>query len=329
MILGIVLPVALLLYVAPRLSRPGLFFGVTVDPAFARGSAARGIHRRYGLEIAVHSAIALALGLTVGPAIGLLWPILGGLWAFANAHRAAMPYASAENTIREAVLDPQREDSVLATALALAPLCLLALIAWYAQSHWDQIPERFPVHFGLRGPDAWVARSPRAVYSLIVVMGLICAFMLMTRYGLLHWSRRLAAGGAAAQAEARFRRVIAWLLIAVEYLMVALAWVMLFASPQAGGMLGIAMLVFTIAVVLVLLRMGQGGSRAAQGGPVGDRTPDACWKWGFFYVNPNDPALFVEKRFGIGYTVNLGNRWSWIFLLIPLLPLILLKLYLR
>jgi uncharacterized membrane protein len=329
MILGIVLPVALLLYVAPRLSRPGLFFGVTVDPAFARGSAARGIHRRYGLEIAVHSAIALALGLTVGPAIGLLWPILGGLWAFANAHRAAVPYASAENTIRKAVLDPQREDSVFATALALAPLCLLALIAWYAQSHWDQIPERFPVHFGLRGPDAWVARSPRAVYSLIVVMGLICAFMLMTRYGLLYWSRRLAAGGAAAQAEARFRRVIAWLLIAVEYLMVALAWVMLFASPQAGGMLGIAMLVFTIAVVLVLLRMGQGGSRAAQGGPVGDRTPDSCWKWGMFYVNPNDPALFVEKRFGIGYTVNLGNRWSWIFLLIPLLPLILLKLYLR
>jgi uncharacterized membrane protein len=48
-----------------------------------------------------------------------------------------------------------------------------------------------------------------------------------------------------------------------------------------------------------------------------------------FYINPSDPALFVEKRFGIGYKVNLGNRWSWIFLVITLLPLILVNFYLR
>jgi uncharacterized membrane protein len=48
-----------------------------------------------------------------------------------------------------------------------------------------------------------------------------------------------------------------------------------------------------------------------------------------FYINPKDPALFVEKRFGIGYTVNLGNRWSWIFLVITLLPLIFVKLFWR
>ena len=76
-----------------------------------------------------------------------------------------------------------------------------------------------------------------------------------------------------------------------------------------------------------LAQLGSGPT--PPGGPAGDRTPDACWKWGMFYINPNDPALFVEKRFGIGYTVNLGNRWSWIFLVITLLPLILVKFYLR
>jgi uncharacterized membrane protein len=39
-------------------------------------------------------------------------------------------------------------------------------------------------------------------------------------------------------------------------------------------------------------------------------TPESGWK-GIFYVNPNDPSLFVEKRYGIGYTLNFGNRWSW------------------
>ncbi len=47
-----------------------------------------------------------------------------------------------------------------------------------------------------------------------------------------------------------------------------------------------------------------------------DRTPDRCWKAGIFYVNPADPALFVEKRVGIGYTLNFGNPWSWIMLVL-------------
>jgi hypothetical protein len=45
-----------------------------------------------------------------------------------------------------------------------------------------------------------------------------------------------------------------------------------------------------------------------------------------FYSNPDDPALLVPKRFGIGYTVNFGHPWSWIviafIILIVLLPLI-------
>lgn len=321
---GIVFLVGLLLYVTPRAARPGMLFGVTIDPAFAASDEARRIKRRYGLEIGVQSAIALALGIATSPAIAAGWLLFGGCWAFANAHRAAMPHTSgSENTFREAGLDPQPQDSPLSTALALAPLPLLFLLAWYASSHWDQIPDRFPIHFGFRGPDRWIARTPRAVYGLIVLSGVFCVLMLMTRYGLQHWSKRVAAGGAAAQAEARFRRVIAGLLIAVEYLMVTLAWIAMFSTTRVATVFGIVMLVLTLFLVFALLRMGQGGSRGASGGPPGDRTPDACWKWGMFYINPKDPALFVEKRFGIGYTVNLGNRWSWMFLIVMLLPMVI------
>jgi hypothetical protein len=38
---------------------------------------------------------------------------------------------------------------------------------------------------------------------------------------------------------------------------------------------------------------------------------DKCWKWRIFYVNRDDPKIFVPKRYGIGYTLNFGNRWSW------------------
>jgi uncharacterized membrane protein len=46
-----------------------------------------------------------------------------------------------------------------------------------------------------------------------------------------------------------------------------------------------------------------------------DPTPNGCWKAGMIYYNPNDLALFVEKRAGLGYTFNFGNRWSWVLAL--------------
>ena len=56
---------------------------------------------------------------------------------------------------------------------------------------------------------------------------------------------------------------------------------------------------------------------------------DSYWKAGMFYYNPDDPAIFVSKRVGIGYTMNFANKMSWLvmlgILLIALLPALLLK----
>ena len=52
-------------------------------------------------------------------------------------------------------------------------------------------------------------------------------------------------------------------------------------------------------------------------------TPDRCWKWGIFYVNRDDPALLARKRYGIGYTLNFGNRWSWAILALIVVAIVL------
>ena len=45
------------------------------------------------------------------------------------------------------------------------------------------------------------------------------------------------------------------------------------------------------------------------------KPPDEAWS-GPFYSNPDDPSVFVPKRYGIGYTLNFGNPWSWVVLLL-------------
>jgi Family of unknown function (DUF5808) len=46
---------------------------------------------------------------------------------------------------------------------------------------------------------------------------------------------------------------------------------------------------------------------------------DEHWKGGVFYVNHDDPSVFVPKRRGLGYTLNFGNPWSWLVLALILL----------
>ena len=45
---------------------------------------------------------------------------------------------------------------------------------------------------------------------------------------------------------------------------------------------------------------------------------------GRIYINPQDPQLWVEKRFGIGWTLNFGNRWAWPVLALLLSPALML-----
>ncbi len=37
-------------------------------------------------------------------------------------------------------------------------------------------------------------------------------------------------------------------------------------------------------------------------------------KAGLFYANPTDPAVFVPRRLGVGWTLNFANPWAWVFL---------------
>ena len=86
-----------------------------------------------------------------------------------------------------------------------------------------------------------------------------------------------------------------------------------------------------IAILAVFaLAVQSGGSRSGSASESGRGNPDDCWKYGVFYFNRDDPALFVPKRFGLnlGYTLNFANRWSWVVLVVSLLPAVALIVWL-
>lgn len=58
-----------------------------------------------------------------------------------------------------------------------------------------------------------------------------------------------------------------------------------------------------------------------------DLDQEGHYRWGLFYVNPEDPSIWVPKLFGLGWTLNFAHDVSWLILLLLLLgPALLIGL---
>jgi len=100
----------------------------------------------------------------------------------------------------------------------------------------------------------------------------------------------------------------------------------------SGLILLLSILVYLIAVVLVFrttLRSRTKARTPADRQFIGEvyRDDDQYWYGVLFYNNPDDPAMFVPRRFGFGWTLNFGNPRARLFLIATLsLPPLLLIL---
>jgi uncharacterized membrane protein len=325
-VLAFVVLVALICQLAPRLARPELFFGVTVRPGFPERPEARAIARGYASAIWFMALVAGALvatdpaPLASGPV--LLGQMLGASLAFVRAHRAARPFSVRPAAVREADLGtrPSLPGGILVQA---GPFLLLLAAAVYVAAHWPDVPDRFPIHWNLGGrPDGWATKTGTNAFRGLALGIVICGMMLFQSVAVLRQSRLPRVTGREGVANVRVRRVTLLATLATEYVVALLiGWthvMAMFAGTPGGLHLPLAFRVapFALALVGAAAVIGVRRSAVADGPPVGDTTPDAQWIFGTLYLNRRDPALFVEKRAGFGYTLNLGNPRAWLVVIV-------------
>jgi len=337
-----IFPLAMLSVIAllaPRLSRPDLFFAMTVDPSFRNSSEGREILRRYDGGVVIISVLALISAMTIQISaprfafgqVGVVFlELTGWLAVFNAAHRRTRPHHVAGTTLREA-LAVRRKDSLPGGWQAqIIPFLIIGATALVLWQRWNSIPPRIPTHFNSAGnPDHWSSKGFASVFGILVIGLLVCGLIASLNWMIFRSARRIHSIGTASLNEGRFFRSIAILLLGIEcwiaLLFAGLSLLPLRTMPNAPinflFPITLGQTALIVAIVLFAFRGGQGGWRWAKSQPIsgdalpaGDRTPDDCWKWGVFYYNPNDPALWVEKRFGLGWTLNLANARSFVVL---------------
>lgn len=177
--------------------------------------------------------------------------------------------------------------------LQAVPFAILVGAALWLARHFYELPERLPIHWNWRGEaDGFVGRSGVSVALPLLIGAAVCLMLAALRSGL----RRSAPGGAMRAATMK-------VLLAGEYFTALICCGVLAASVTSGRLLKpVLWFAFAAVVGLVVLaaRIGRGIPREPERNP-------AAWRAGVFYVDRNDPALFVPKRRGFGYTFNFGH----------------------
>ncbi len=296
---------AFILLLLPHMTPRRIYFAITVAPEFPGSAEGRAIMRWYRIGILVAllgSALALAAAqsVTVALAIAIPLPLCAGLGVFLAARSKTKRFAARPASVMEASLDAGEERLPGWFALSAVPFLIPSAAAAYLSAHWDEIPARFAVHWNAADvADRWAEKTAQAVYGPVGACVLMLLLVVMLSVAIFFGSRRAA-----------MREMVLKMNLMVEF-----AIGLTFGEVSLLPLVQLPLWAIVIPAVAIPLGVVAWAVRFfAREDVEAEVTPDACWRWGEIYYNSQDPALFVQKRIGFGYTFNFANHLSWMIL---------------
>ncbi len=249
---------------------------------------------------------------------------------------------TADQARAAAYVGPDQFPRPISVAWNLLYIPLIVIFSVAALAFYDQFPDTIPMHADFNGVvNEYAPKSYGVVLFPVYVIAFIGLVMTACHIGMVYSKKPTDpdAPASSALAYGRFARLQSIALVAGGIgLSAVLGTTILLSSlgvislGHAGVVIEIAAIVFAVAIVVVSVRTGQSGARiaaqpsvasqsdAASSGGAGQdglgmaRDDDAHWPLGVFYFNAEEPSIFVPKRFGFGWTINLGRPLSWVVL---------------
>lgn len=250
--------------------------------------------------------------------------------------KESQKWLSGKNEVRVIDVKFHEKLKLIPRVIFIIPMVVTVGLIIYTFMKYDQMPAMIPTHWGPTGEaDAFSEKTYFSVIALPLILLVMQGMLLLMSEGMKFSGARLnpANKKTSLAQQLAFRKYTSLLALFITIgVTLTLGYFHLqtihpeISSSIIMWALPLVFLILTFVVVGVYaIKVGQSGSRLKveeNSPPIDNKIAvdeDQYWKGGLFYMNKNDPSIMVEKRFGVGWTLNFAHPVSWIVLLVPII----------
>lgn len=237
-------------------------------------------------------------------------------------------------------LSLRSQDTLLPWYLFALPMIVTVGVIAYSGFHYQLLPDRIPTHWGVNGkPDAFTDKPPFTAVSIPLIMLVTQGMFLGINEGKRNSGIKLSASSlnASRNRQLTLRKNSSIFMFFSSVLVTILFTFLQLSTIHQGLGRDTAMIVLPIAFLILMfigviwlaVKVGNADKQLdeAADGKIADYDEDENWKLGLFYFNKSDPSIFVEKRFGVGWSLNFANPIGYAIVFIPLVLVLLIAIF--
>ena len=237
-------------------------------------------------------------------------------------------------------LSVRSKDVILPWYIFAIPMIVTVGVIVYTGFQYHLLPDQIPTHWGINGkPDAFTDKNPFTAVSMPLIMLVLQAMFLGINEGKRNSGIKLSASSLAASRNRQLTlRKNSSIFMFFTSVLITILSTFLQLTTIHEGLVGdtvmiavpiVFLLLVFAGVILLAIKVGKSDKKLDEqaGGKIADYDQEEYWKLGLFYFNKNDPSIFVEKRFGVGWSLNFANPIGYAIVLIPLVVLILIGIF--
>ncbi|WMJ79861.1 DUF1648 domain-containing protein [Clostridium sp. MB40-C1] len=353
-------PVLLILFFLgiymPNLTRKEIFFGIRIPEDIIDTPEIIRFKRQYiknyllicGLLLLVIVGAVIYSKNEIVFVIGIFIYLFVEMMVYYNTHKKVKDFKSKHNweegkrevLVVDTSFRSNKNGKILVSSLwFLVPIAIIIANIIIGYKVYPDLPNKLPLHWNSQGiVDTWVQKSHKVIFMLPVteVGMLVVMYISYKVIGMSKVQINASNPEVSREQNRRFRYLwsgyIVFLSVFITLIFTFAQLTVLTVIKCTSDQMVIAIVIPTIIIIVASIALsvitGQGGSRIKisqdnkNEGYI-DRNDDKYWKMGMFYVNKNDPAMIIEKRFGIGWTINFGNTKAIILFILLMIFIIL------
>ena len=344
-ILLVIVPLAFMLAFVPYMTRETVSFGVTVSEYNYYSPTLRALRRKYATYSLIGSSVIIfsCLYFLIAskekstPLIGLLGTAVFTVYFITlyfifyfkmKLIKQSLPIQV--TTAQKVMVDTsfRQQKLIYSNYWFIIPFSIVIIMATITLLNYEALPDVIPTKFDIQGNvTSSTSKSYLSVIGLNLIQLAMIGLMMFVNWSIKTSKQQLSVTDPTtfAAKNIKFRRRWSLFTIVTSFLL-TLLFAMIQINMFNPHQLFVQVISLTIPVVIILgafvisIRSRQGGGdlrnpkkeqERSQAQPVND---DIHWKLGSIYFNRNDPSFSIEKRNGIGWTINFAHPLSWVFL---------------